>query len=103
MAKLPVDWQKEQIPQDLLELRSLVAELPWTWRDKLQPLCDRICHFVRLQDRLIKIAQDSVDQLQLDVKYLTFDLEITRRERDTYQEELKEWEEFGGEFGEAGQ
>ena len=32
--------------------------------------------------RIINIVQEAVQQLQLDVKYLVFDLEATRRERD---------------------
>ena len=49
----------------------------------------------RLQGRLVKVAQDAVDQLQLDVKYLLFDVEATRRERDELRELLEEIEEEG--------
>jgi hypothetical protein len=35
-----------------------------------------------------------VDQLQLDVKYLQFDVEATRRERDALREAMGEdWEQ----------
>ncbi len=80
---------KDQLPRELLELRSHLELLPGYQRDKLAPLCERLSHFVRLQGRLVRIAQDAVDQLQLDVKYLTFDLEATRRERDAYRKELE--------------
>lgn len=49
---------------------------------------------LNMQERVIKIAQDAVDQLQLDVKYLIFDLEATKRERDEAQEAL--WEDLEG-------
>jgi hypothetical protein len=81
---------KDQLPRELLELRTHLDLLPPFLRDKLTPLCERLSHFVRLQGRLVRIAQDAVDQLQLDVKYLTFDLEATRRERDGYRKELEE-------------
>lgn len=89
----PVDWSKESLPLELLELRNQVDQLPSRQRDKMLPLCDRVCHFIRLQTRLIKIAQDAVDQLQLDVKYLNFDLQATRQERDTFRQELEEQSE----------
>jgi hypothetical protein len=76
------EWRADLVPQELKELQLHLTKLPLPWREKLQPLCDRLAHYTRLQHRLIRIAQDAVDQLQLDVKYLSFDLEVTRRERD---------------------
>jgi len=89
-APLSVDWKKEQLPQELVELSSRLELLPRTLRESLAPLCDRVCHFTRLQSRLVRIAQDAVDQLQLDIKYLLFDLEVTRREREALRQELEE-------------
>ena len=91
MAKpVHTDWRKDSIPLELIELQSQVKQLPGRTRDKLLPLCDRVYHFVRLQSRLVRIAQDAVDQLQLDTKYLHFDLDATRRERDALRQELEE-------------
>jgi hypothetical protein len=87
---LRVDWKKDQLPQELAELSNRLDLLPRTLRESLVPLCDRVCHFTRLQSRLVKIAQDAVDQLQLDIKYLLFDVEVTRRERDALRQELEE-------------
>ena len=81
---------KDQLPRELLELRAQFDLLPAFLREKLTPICERLSHFVRLQGRLVRIAQDAVDQLQLDVKYLTFDLEATRRERDAYKAMLED-------------
>ena len=91
MAKpLPLDWRKDpQLPHDLVDLRNHLDQLPLSLRDQLIPLCDRAGHFARLQSRLVRIAQDAVDQLQLDVKYLLFDLEATRRERDELRGHLE--------------
>ena len=92
MAKpLPLEWRKDQqLPQELVELRNQLDDLPRPMRDRLAPLCDRVGHFTRLQSRLVRIAQDAVDQLQLDIKYLVFDLEATRRERDELRGYLQE-------------
>ncbi|MCI0462388.1 MAG: hypothetical protein L0Z62_36005 [Gemmataceae bacterium] len=84
---LPPSHVKEEIPPELIELRGHALLLPTAWRERMLPLCERVCQFVRLQGRLIRIAQEAVDQLHLDVKYLLFDLEATRRERDALREE----------------
>ena len=70
--------------------RSHLDRLPMHLREKVMPLCEKLGHFARLQGRLVRIAQDAVDQLQLDIKYLLFDLESTRRERDEYHAQLEE-------------
>jgi hypothetical protein len=95
---LPTEWRKDEVPQELVELRSHLDRLPYHLREKVLPLCDKLGHFARLQGRLVKIAQDAVDQLQLDVKYLLFDLEATRRERDELQAHLEEIEDTGEEL-----
>lgn len=40
------------------------------------------------RQRIIELVQESLGQLRLDMKYLVFDLEATRRERDAYKAEL---------------
>lgn len=90
---LPAEWRKDQIPEELHELRNHLGMLPLHWREKLMPLCERVGQFSRLQGKLVRIAQDAVDQLQLDVKYLLFDVESTRRERDDLRQILDEIEE----------
>jgi hypothetical protein len=79
---------KDPLPKEMQELYDEVEALPASSRKKLLPLCDRVGHLLRLQGRLIRVAQDSVDQLQMDTKYLVFDLEATRRERDAFAQEL---------------
>lgn len=37
---------------------------------------------------ILELVQEALSQLRLDMKYLIFDLEATRRERDAYREEL---------------
>jgi hypothetical protein len=90
---LSLEWRKEHFPQELVDLHTHLNQLPLPWRDKLLPLCERVGHFARLQTKLVHIAQDAVDQLQLDVKYLLYDLETTRRERDELKEILDALEE----------
>jgi hypothetical protein len=90
---MSVEWRVDQLPPELVDLRNHLDKLPKSLREKLLPLCECVGHFSRLQSRLVHIAQDAVDQLQLDVKYLAFDLEATRRERDELREILEALEE----------
>jgi hypothetical protein len=90
MAKpLPLKVKDEYLPRELNELRKDIETLPRQIRERMLPLCDRICHFLHLQGRLFELAQETVDRLQLDVKYLMFDLDCTRNERDEAVEELE--------------
>ncbi|MFO0863791.1 MAG: hypothetical protein U0744_03890 [Gemmataceae bacterium] len=98
MAKpLNLEWRKDQVPQELIDLKSNIEQLPLPLRDKMMPLVDRLGHYTRLQGRLVRIAQDAVDQLQLDIKYLLFDLDATRRERDDLAGRIEETGIEGGE------
>jgi hypothetical protein len=92
LALLPA---QEFLPHEIGELRKDVEALPRSVRDKLLPLCDKICHFIHLQGRLFEMAQETVDRLHLDVKYLLFDLDMTKRERDQLRQELENY--TGGE------
>ena len=93
MAKpLATTRKKEEIPPELVELRAEMESLPRATREKLVPLCERLAHFVHLQGRLIGIAQDAIDQLHMDNRYLLFDAEASRRERDALRAELEKWE-----------
>ncbi len=90
MTKSPrPNEKKDEVPPEVQELCKQVELLPRPSRDKLAPLCDKLAYFVQLQGRLIRIAQDAIDQLHLDNRYLLFDVEATRRERDALKQELE--------------
>lgn len=44
----------------------------------------------RRRTRILRICQEALSQLRLDLKYLVFDLDATRRERDEAVAQLKE-------------
>ena len=94
MAKVQSpEWRKDQIPSELMELKRQIEQLPLSNRHHLLPLCERLYHYTRLHSRLLRMAQEAVDQLQLDVKYLHFDIEATRRERDELLREIRDGDE----------
>jgi len=72
------------LPQEFTDLKEGIEQYPLI-RDKLRSRIDRLEQFIRLQVHRIHAVQDVVDQLQLDIKYLLFDLEATRGERDEYR------------------
>ena len=79
-----------ELPTDLVELGNLIAALPDDQRDNLQPVYGRVVESTKRRRRILNLVQDALAQLRLDMKYLVFDLEATRRERDSYRQELEE-------------
>lgn len=77
-------------PAEIVELNDLIAELPAEFRKRLQPAMDRALETAVRRRRILSLVQDALAQLRLDMKYLMFDLEATRRERDDYRRKLEE-------------
>ena len=79
----------ETLPADLVELNSLIAALPAEQRHEIDPVLTRVIESTKRRRRILSLVQDALSQLRLDMKYLVFDLEATRRERDHYRQELE--------------
>ncbi len=82
--------KNDEIPQDLEDLIAIVEGLPADQRDKLTPAVTRVVESTKRRRRILGLVQDALGQLRLDMKYLMFDLEATRRERDDYRRQLEE-------------
>ena len=87
----------ETLPRDLSELILRVQSLPEESRRELEPYLERVAEFTRRRRRWMGLIQDGLAQLRLDTKYLVFDLEATRRERDHWRCKCKREPEDGGE------
>ena len=74
--------------QELTELLRLVDALPTEFRSDIYKVLDRLAACLERRQRMLGYVQDSLNQMSLDLKYLIFDLEATRRERDEYQQML---------------
>lgn len=74
--------KQEEVSADLLELAALVTDLPKEHRERLEPVVSRVFESTRRRRRILNLVQEALSQLRLDMKYLVFDLEATRRERD---------------------
>lgn len=78
-----------EIPRDLVQLGLLIEELPAEYRERLESAYDAVVDSSRRRRRILVLVQDALSQLRLDMKYLLFDLEATRRERDEYRTRLE--------------
>ena len=79
----------DQLPLDLNDLIAVVKDLPAEHRDRLQKPLDRVVEYTRRRRRILNLIQEALSQLRMDMKYLMFDLEATRRERDAYKNSLE--------------
>ncbi len=80
----------EDLPADIVELVAACDALPAEYRQSIQPLMCRVLESTRRRRRILSLVQDALSQLRLDMKYLMFDLEATRRERDEYRRKLEQ-------------
>jgi hypothetical protein len=71
-----------QLPQDVAQLAEAVERLPAEYRSQIGPLMARVVDSSLRRRRILELVQEALSQLRLDMKYLVFDLEATRRERD---------------------
>ena len=79
----------DEAPREILDLADAIAQLPREYRLQVEPLVNRVLENAKRRRRILSLVQDALGQLRLDMKYLTFDLEATRRERDEYRQKLE--------------
>lgn len=71
-----------ELSADMTQLISLVANLPAQHRGEIETVLGRVVESTKRRRRILTLVQEALSQLRLDMKYLVFDLEATRRERD---------------------
>jgi hypothetical protein len=87
---VPAPAATTDLPADLIQLAAAIGELPAEHARALAPLLDRVVESTGRRRRILSLVQDALGQLRLDMKYLMFDLEATRRERDAAQARVEE-------------
>jgi hypothetical protein len=80
----------DEVPREVAELADAIQTLPVEHRNALDPFLNRVVDSNRRRRRILLLVQEALNQLRLDMKYLAFDLEATRRERDEYRRKLEE-------------
>ena len=81
--------ESSDLPHDLILLRNHIEALAPDVREQLAPALARVLESTQRRRRILGLVQDALGQLRLDMKYLMFDLEATRRERDDYRSRLE--------------
>jgi hypothetical protein len=79
----------EDVPQEILDLAAAIGAIPAEHRAAVEPALARVLESSKRRRRILCLVQDALSQLRLDMKYLAFDLEATRRERDQYRRQIE--------------
>ncbi len=79
-----------RLPRELIDLGKQIASLPESLTGDVEVAYNRVVDSIRRRRRILSLVQEALSQLRLDIKYLMFDLEVTRRERDELREKLEE-------------
>ena len=91
MAGKPrIETSGDEIPGELEDLGRLLDQSQIENRDEIEHAYTRVVDSVRRRRRILSLVQEALSQLRLDIKYLMFDLEATRSERDELREQLEE-------------
>lgn len=77
-----------ELAPEVEELRRAIEGLDVGTRLLLQPLFQKVCESSNRRRKILQMVQESIGQLRLDMKYLVFDLEATRRERDELEQQV---------------
>ncbi len=84
-SRLP-DGTADELPRELIDLARSIAALPPAYQSELESTYIRVVDAVRRRRRILSLVQEALSQLRLDIKYLMFDLDMTRKERDELRE-----------------
>ena len=82
------DSGEDDLPRELVDLARAIAVLPEEYQTELEGVYTRVVDSVKRRRRILSLVQEALTQLRLDIKYLMFDLEVTRKERDQLKERL---------------
>jgi len=80
----------DEIPAELADLGKRIEALSGSERSELLLAHQRVVDSVRRRRRILSLVQEALSQLRLDIKYLMFDLEVTRQERDELKQQLED-------------
>lgn len=88
-ARFP-STDEDEVPRELADLGKRIAESSDPTRAELEMAYQRVLDSVRRRRRILTLVQEALSQLRLDIKYLMFDLEVTRQERDELKQQLED-------------
>jgi hypothetical protein len=74
---------------ELVHFLHLIDKLPVEYRSDFYRVLNRLTDSFSQRQQILSDLRESLGQINLDLKYLIFDLEATRRERDEYRKQLE--------------
>lgn len=87
---LNIDRDDSLVPKELSELGRLIETLSTTKHPELDVAFQRVVKTAMHRKQTLELVQEALSQLRVDIKYLMFDLEVTRRERDELRHRMKD-------------
>ncbi len=79
-----------ELPDELVALGKEIMKLPVSVQKELESSYGQVVKSIRRRRQILSLVQEGLAQLRLDIKYLMFDLDATRRERDQLRKKLDE-------------
>lgn len=76
-------------PPEIQLLIDTINTLPMDWRRQFGAALKALDQRETRRKRVMAMIQGALSTLRLDLKYLMFDLEATRHERDQYKAQLE--------------
>ncbi len=89
LDKIPSS-QAETVSEEMEMLIKAVRAIPYPYREQVSGALAPVQHEARRNKRKMTLLEDALAQIRFDMKFLVFDLEATRRERDALQQKLNE-------------
>jgi len=83
-----LDQNESEVPAELIKLGKSIAQLPIEHQKQLEGAFCEVVDVVKRRKRILNLVQEALAQLRLDIKYMMFDLEATRTERDEFRKKL---------------
>ena len=82
--------EKSTVPAELTALRDRIRALPAEARSELEPLMEDVLEHAVFRSRVLAIAKEGLERYRLELAATRFDLEATRRERETLREMVQD-------------
>lgn len=79
-----------ELPNELIKLGQCITQLPLEQQKQLEGAFCEVVDVVKRRKRILNLVQEALSQLRLDIKYMMFDLEATRTERDEFRKKLED-------------
>ena len=85
---------EDAVLRELAELGQLIRSTSNPNQVELEVAYQKIVESIHRRHRILMLVQEALSQLRLDIKYLMFDLDVTRRERDDLRQRMEEQQGF---------